>query len=162
VVTASAEELEADLSPFSKLAGRARIGMTAHIVYSAYDAEAPATLSAKVIGEVIRGRIGFEGLLLSDDLEMAALTGSLGERAQRALTAGCDLVLHGSGVLAEGQEVAGALGPIGEAASARLAAALLPSVAEVPEIGALLAKRDALLAFSDSSSSARAGGAGAG
>jgi beta-N-acetylhexosaminidase len=112
VVDAGEEEMEADLAPFRKLAGRARIGMTAHILYSAWDRERPATLSPIVIAEVIRGAIGFDGLLLSDDLEMAALAGSFGERAQRALAAGCDLVLHGSGRLEESREVAEAIPPM--------------------------------------------------
>jgi beta-N-acetylhexosaminidase len=148
VVEASAEALEADLAPFRKLAGRARIGMTAHIVYCAFDPDRPATLSPTVIGEVIRGRIDFDGLLLSDDIVMEALAGSLAERAQGALAAGCDLVLHGSGVLEEARQVAQALPPTGEAALARLGRAIpLPPPADHPPLADLLAKRDALLAF---------------
>jgi beta-N-acetylhexosaminidase len=146
VVDASGEELEADLTPFRKLADRARIGMTAHIVYPAFDAERPATLSPTVIADVIRARIGFDGLLLGDDLEMAALSGTFGERAERAIAAGCDLALHGSGVLAEGREVAGRLEPIGEAALGRLSRALPTAAPDAPPLGDLLAKRDALLA----------------
>jgi beta-N-acetylhexosaminidase len=145
VVDASVEEMEADLLPFRKLANRARIGMTAHILYAAWDKERPATLSRTVIGEVIRDAIGFDGLLLSDDLEMAALAGSFGERAQRALAAGCDLVLHGSGRLEESREVAEAIHPIGEAAAERLARAIPARVTQGADLGALLEKRDALL-----------------
>jgi beta-N-acetylhexosaminidase len=152
VVDASAEEMDADLAPFHQIAGRARIGMTAHIVYTAFDAERPATLSPTIIHNVIRGRIGFQGLLLSDDLEMAALSGTLSERAQRARGAGCDLVLHGSGLLAEGKEIAAGLPPIGEAAAARLTLALVPAAGELPELGPTLAKRDALLAMLSGSS----------
>jgi beta-N-acetylhexosaminidase len=145
VVEASAAELEADLAPFRTLADRARIGMTAHILYPAWDGERPATLSPAIIAEVIRGAIGFDGLLVSDDLVMAALAGSLGERALGALAAGCDLVLQGSGVLADGEQVAQALPPIGEPASARLASALQPQPAQLPELRPLLRKRDSLL-----------------
>jgi beta-N-acetylhexosaminidase len=154
VVDAGAQELEADLAPFRKLANRARIGMTAHILYSAWDQERPATLSPTVITGVIRGVIGFDGLLLSDDLEMAALAGSFGERAQRALAAGCDLVLHGSGRLEESREVAEAIPPIGDAAAARLARAIPAPEPERSDLGALLEKRDALLLHGCDSSSA--------
>ena len=145
VVDASAGELEADFLPFRKLAGRARIAMTAHIVYTAFDPHLPATLSPTVIAEAIRGAIGFDGLLLSDDLEMAALAGSFAERAQRAVAAGCDLVLQGSGVLAESAQVAQALPPIGVEAAARLARAIPAPALEQAHLGALLEKRDALL-----------------
>jgi beta-N-acetylhexosaminidase len=80
--------------------------MTAHVRYSAIDAEHPATTSPAVIDEVIRGAIGFDGLLMSDDISMKALSGSLGERTTAALAAGCDLVLHCNGVLAEMEAVA--------------------------------------------------------
>ena len=66
--------------------------MSAHIVFEAWDAKAPATLSQKVINDVIRGRIGFDGLLLSDDIDMEALDGTIPERAERARAAGCDIV----------------------------------------------------------------------
>ena len=145
VVTATAQELEADLTPFRKLAQRARIGMTAHIVYSAWDEERPATHSPELIATVIRGAIGFDGLLLSDDLEMAALAGSLGERAQRAIAAGCDLALYCSGVLAESAQVAEALPPITDQAAARLARAIPAPAPEGADLAALLHKRDALL-----------------
>jgi beta-N-acetylhexosaminidase len=146
--------MEADLAPFRKLAGRARIGMTAHILYSAWDQERPATLSPTIIADVIRGAIGFDGLLLSDDLEMAALAGSFGERAQRALAAGCDLVLHGSGRLEESREVAEAVPEIGDAAAARLARAIPAPGPERSDLGALLEKRDALLLHGCDGSSA--------
>ena len=145
VVAASAQELEADFLPFRKLAARARIGMTAHIVYTAFDPDLPATLSPKIIAEVIRGAIGFDGLLLSDDLEMAALAGSFAERAQRAVAAGCDLVLQGSGVLEESAQVAQALPPVHAEAAARLARAIPVPAPEPADLGALLGKRDALL-----------------
>jgi beta-N-acetylhexosaminidase len=84
------------------------LGMTAHVVFSAIDAVQPATTSAIMIRDVIRGSIGFEGLLMSDDVSMGALSGTLAERSRAALAAGCDLVLHCNGDLAEMCEVADA------------------------------------------------------
>ena len=92
-VTASEEELAVDLEPFRTLAD-APIGMTNHLVYTAWDAENPATLSEKVVGEIIRKRIGFAGLLLTDDIDMEALEGPVPSRGAKALAAGCDLVLN--------------------------------------------------------------------
>lgn len=83
--------------------------MTAHVVYTAIDAVQPATTSARVIAGIIRGEIGFAGLLISDDLSMQALKGSIGERAGAAIAAGCDLALHCNGDLAEMVEVADAV-----------------------------------------------------
>ncbi len=121
VVDASEDELERlDYAPFRAL-GHMPWGMTAHVVYRAVDRCAPATTSAAVIGGVIRGKIGFEGLLLSDDLSMEALTGGLGERAAAALEAGCDVALHCNGERAEMEAVAGVSGPMTEVAMARLA-----------------------------------------
>ena len=94
--------------------------MTAHVVYPALDALRPATTSAAVIAGTIRGEIGFDGLLLSDDLSMRALSGSLGDRAAAALEAGCDLALHCNGDLGEMREVAAAAGPLSPAAADRL------------------------------------------
>lgn len=108
VVTATLDELgAADFAPFLALSD-VPAAMTAHIVYTAIDPDWPATQSEIVIGEVIRGLIGFRGLLFSDDLSMNALVGSLGERADRALAAGCDVALHCNGVLAEMVQVAAA------------------------------------------------------
>ncbi|MEM9740536.1 MAG: beta-N-acetylhexosaminidase [Pseudomonadota bacterium] len=112
-VSAGTNELVAkDFAPFEAL-NAAPMAMTAHIAFDNLDPSAPATLSEKVIGEVIRGRIGFEGLLMTDDLGMNALGGSLASRAQRALGAGCDVVLHCAGftkapaeILAEMEAVA--------------------------------------------------------
>lgn len=146
VVDASADEMKGGLAPFRALA-HAPFGMTAHVLYTAWDSERCATLSPTVIDEVIRGRIGFAGLLLSDDLTMRALSGSMAERARGAVAAGCDLVLHGSGDLAEAEEIASALASAGSELGARLAAAIPP-----PSGGgsyeALAAKRDALLTLS--------------
>jgi beta-N-acetylhexosaminidase len=126
VVAAPRAELSrTDFAPFRALAYMPW-AMTAHVVYSAIDPSAPATLSPIVIGDVIRGEIGFTGVLLSDDLSMGALDGGIGgggigARAARALAAGCDLVLHCNGVRREMEEVAAAARPITPEAAARLA-----------------------------------------
>jgi beta-N-acetylhexosaminidase len=123
VVDTARAELEAtDFRPFQALAD-APWAMTAHVVYSALDADRPATTSPSLIGEVIRGQIGFDGLLLSDDLSMEALKGSLGARAEASLAAGCDVALHCNGKAAEMAEVAAAVGPLTAQAQRRIAAA---------------------------------------
>lgn len=100
-VDASLEDLrKTDFAPFKNLNG-ASWGMTAHIVYEALDADLPATLSKKVISDVIRDEIGFQGFLVSDDVNMKALTGSIADNSIRALDAGCDAVLHCNGELDE-------------------------------------------------------------
>ena len=111
-----------DFAPFGSLRDMPW-AMTAHVVYSAIDRVRPATLSPTAIGDVIRGAIGFEGVLVSDDLSMQALGGALAERARGALAAGCDLALHCNGKLAEMLEVAGAVRPLDAAAARRVAAA---------------------------------------
>ena len=117
------DELAAvDFLPFAALAD-APMAMTAHVVYEAIDPDNPTTLSKEVIASVIRGRIGFAGLLMSDDLGMHALSGSMRERTERALAAGCDVVLHCSGDLAEMEQVAEAAGRLQGAAWRRAEAA---------------------------------------
>lgn len=93
VVDADEDALAADLEPFATLNGLAGMGMTNHVLYPAWDGERPATLSPVVIGDVIRGRIGFDGFLMSDDIDMKALTGTPGEKAAGAVAAGCDVAL---------------------------------------------------------------------
>jgi beta-N-acetylhexosaminidase len=116
----SYEELaRTDFVPFRALAAMPW-AMTAHIVYSAIDPKAPATLSSRVVAEVIRGEIGFDGVLVSDDLSMRALGGGLGERTRQALAAGCDLALHCDGDPREMEEVVGAARPISPLTAARL------------------------------------------
>jgi beta-N-acetylhexosaminidase len=147
VVDATEDELAADLAPFHALRD-APMAMTAHLLYPAWDPERPATLSPTIIADIIRTRIGFEGLLMSDDLAMEALTGTLGERARAAIAAGCDIALHCSGVLPESEEVAGAAGEMGAAASQRLARAMARTgIASGRSYESLAAKRDALLAY---------------
>ena len=119
VVEAAADELAAsDFVPFRKLAGRGW-GITAHIVYRAFDRDRPATLSPTVIAEVIRGQIGFDGFLMTDDLSMNALGGGFAERTERALDAGCDAVLHCNGRMTEMSEVARAARPLSAAGQDR-------------------------------------------
>ena len=108
-----------DFAVFRALAGMPW-AMTAHILYSAVDPDRPATLSPLAVGEVIRTSIGFEGVLVSDDLSMQALGGSLPDRARGALAAGCDLVLHCNGDMTEMRGIAAAIGGISAAASRRL------------------------------------------
>lgn len=100
-VGATREELAQDCVPFAALAGLGAWAMTAHILYEAMDAALPATLSSKVIARVIRGAIGFQGFLISDDLAMKALVGRPAALAQASLAAGCDAVLHCTGDLDE-------------------------------------------------------------
>jgi len=100
------------------------LGMTAHVVFSAIDPVAPATTSAVIVQDVIRDSIGFAGLLMSDDISMGALAGSLAERSRAALGAGCDLVLHCNGAIEEMREVAAAVPALAGEAARRAAAAL--------------------------------------
>ncbi len=146
VVRADRADLERDFAPFRALAD-APIAMTAHIVYPALDTVC-ASCSPVVIGDVIRGDIGFRGLLVSDDIGMAALDGPVAARARAVLAAGCDLALHCSGDFAEMVAVTDAAGTISDAAAARLDAALgwAATPAATGALDALLATRDALLA----------------
>ncbi|MGV2052115.1 beta-N-acetylhexosaminidase [Agrobacterium sp. 22-209-1] len=101
VVDVPLDELDAhDFVPFRAL-NRELMAMSAHLVFNAVDRERPATTSPKVIEEIIRGRIGFDGLLMSDDSSMNALKGTLGERAANIVAGGCDIVLHCNGVMGE-------------------------------------------------------------
>ena len=148
IVDAADEALGEDIEPFATLAD-APMGMTAHVVYTAWDAERCASLSPTVIGEVIRARIGFVGLLMSDDVGMSALSGGFGDRAAGVIAAGCDVALHCSGDMAEMEAVAGALGAIGDASRERLARAMATIAGAAPEgdYAEFAAKRDALLAL---------------
>jgi len=111
-VTAAEELLSAaDFVTFRSL-NYCPMAMTAHVVYDAVDPKRPATLSPRVVRDVIRGEIGYQGLLMTDDLCMSALSGPLSARAKAALFAGCDVVLHCSGVMAEMAEVATEAGPL--------------------------------------------------
>lgn len=108
VVEASLDELRAhDFPPFRAL-NDAPMAMTAHVVYTAIDPERPATTSPKAVAGIIRGEIGFDGLLMSDDVSMKALSGDFASRTEAILAAGCDVVLHCNGVMAEMRAVADA------------------------------------------------------
>ncbi|WP_420141614.1 beta-N-acetylhexosaminidase [Sphingomonas sp.] len=146
VVDAPAEVLETDLRPFATL-NWAPMAMTAHVVYTAWDADRCASLSPRVIGDVVRGRIGFDGLLMSDDLGMHALTGTFRERTALVLAAGCDVALHCSGDMEAMRACAGGVGDITPLARARLDRAMA-TIAEPPagaDFEALIATRDSLL-----------------
>ena len=108
VVDTARDELErTDFVPFRALA-RAPFAMTAHVVYTAIDPTGPATTSKRVIDEIVRGFIGFEGALMTDDLSMRALKGTFTERVRASIAAGCDLILHCARGMDERQEVAAA------------------------------------------------------
>lgn len=112
VVTTDRATLEAtDFAPFKSCVDLP-LAMTAHVIYAAIDAERPATTSKTVIDEVIRGHIGYDGCLMSDDVSMQALSGTIGERTAASLAAGCDLVLHCNGKLDEMREVAAHCRPL--------------------------------------------------
>lgn len=105
-VAASRGELEqTDFAPFRAL-NDLPLAMTAHVIYEAIDPALPATISPTVVGEVIRGNIGFDGLLMTDDVSMKALSGSIGENTRAAFVAGCDLALHCNGKMDEMRNVA--------------------------------------------------------
>jgi len=145
-VDASEAELERDLEPFRTLRN-APIGMTAHVRYTAWDADNPATLSPLVVNEVIRERIGFSGLLLTDDIDMEALDGSVPERAERAIAAGCDVVLNCWAKMDDMVAIAERLPVMRETALKRLETALngIEPAAKAADRAQLIAKRDALL-----------------
>ena len=147
-VTASDAELEVDLLPFERLKD-APMGMTSHIVFEAWDRERPATLSPVVIEAIIRQRIGFDGLLMTDDIDMKALSGSAGDKAAGAIAAGCDLVLDCWARMAEMEDIAARLGEMSAVSRARLdrAMATVAGVRAEGDRAALIAKRDALLAL---------------
>lgn len=134
VVEAGLDDLESrDFAPFLSFR-KNPAGMTGHLLFRAIDPNRPATLSEKIISEVIRKRIGFDGLLLTDDLSMAALRGSLGQRAGMAIAAGCDIALHCNGVMSEMRDVVEAV-PVLTGAGSRRAEAM------VLELTALRARR---------------------
>jgi beta-N-acetylhexosaminidase len=152
VVDTPCEELErTDFAAFRPLADLP-MAMTAHVVFSAFDAAQPATTSAKMIAEVIRDGIGFHGLLMSDDVSMNALAGSIAERSRAAIAAGCDVVLHCNGQLDEMREVAGSVPVLAGAAEVRARKALAARRSPEPfdrdiarsELDSLIARAGAL------------------
>jgi beta-N-acetylhexosaminidase len=147
-VTASDAELEIDIAPFRTL-NRAPMGMTSHILFEAWDKERPATLSPIVIEQIIRQRIGFDGLLMTDDIDMKALSGTAGEKATGALAAGCDIVLDCWARMPEMEDIASRVSAISEVSRARLdrAMATIADARAEGDMAELIAKRDALLAL---------------
>ena len=124
VVEASLEELDArDFAPFRVLSDMP-MAMTAHVVYTAIDGKGPATTSRKAVGGIIRDALGFDGLLMTDDLSMKALKGDFSARARAALAAGCDIVLHCNGDMAEMRAVLAGTRPLAGKAKTRATAAL--------------------------------------
>lgn len=145
-VTASAAELESDIAPFKALAD-APMAMTGHIRFTAWDADHPATQSPFVVAEIIRKRIGFDGLLLTDDLDMQALDGTVPQRAEVALAAGCDIALNCWAKLDDMAGIAARCPAMSAVTAQRLDRALAVTRLDgASGIQAeLLAKRDALL-----------------
>ena len=145
-VTADEAALAVDIEPFRTLR-HAPMGMTSHIVYETWDPDRPATLSPIVIDRVIRGMIGFDGLLMTDDIDMKALSGSAADKAAGAIAAGCDLVLDCWGRMDEMVAIADRLDDIAPASRARLDRAMAGRATATGDVAELIAKRDALLAL---------------
>ena len=144
VATDAATLAKTDFAPFRALADLS-LGMTAHLLYRALDPDRPATLSPRIV-TLIREEIGFAGLLMTDDISMQALPGSLPERATEALAAGCDIVLHCNGALAEMEALATVCPPLAGAALSRARAAEAARHTPQPaDPAALAAEYDALL-----------------
>lgn len=146
-VEADAATLAADIAPFRAVcardAGRHLWAMTAHVTYAAIDPDRPATLSPTLIEGTIRGEIGFDGVLVSDDLVMGALGGFPGNLAAASLEAGCDLVLHCNGVLADTAALLRDCPALTERAEARMHAARAAALAARPPARAATAPRTA-------------------
>ena len=149
-VTASEQELESDIAPFRDLSD-APIGMTGHLLFTAWDKSNPATLSSKIINGIIRDRIGFDGLLLTDDIDMEALEGTVPERSERAIAAGCDIVLNCWARIDDMEQIVGRLPSMSGKVTERLERAL--SVVERAQEGGdkieMLAKRDEFLKLTE-------------
>jgi len=145
--TVETNDLDADLLPFA-LNADLPWAMSAHIVYPAWDAVLPATLSPTVIKAIIRGRMGFEGVLVTDDLAMKALTGTPADLACQALAAGCDIALYCSGEFAPTADLLARCPPISGKAGLRLTAARALAVRRQTPLdpATLAAERDRLLA----------------
>jgi len=148
VIDASIEELDrVDFLPFRMWAKRIHFAMTAHCVYTAVDADNPATQSRRTIDTIIRQRIGFHGALVTDDISMNALAGDVAERASKALAAGCDLILHCNGEMAEMRALADVVPEIKGAARSRTQLAMKENkIAELPEREGLKARFAAAIA----------------
>ena len=148
IVEASDDDLQMDLEPFRTLSW-APMAMVAHVVYTAWDPDHPASQSASVISDIIRGRIGFDGFLMSDDSNMNALSGTQAERAAACVAAGCDVALPCNGVLSDNIEIAAVLPELTGKGAERLRQAMVIASGESdgPDFPTLIAKRDELLAL---------------
>jgi beta-N-acetylhexosaminidase len=148
VVEASEDELAVDLEPFEKL-NWAPMGMMAHVVYTTWDKDLPASQSPMVIRDIVRGRIGFDGWLMSDDIGMEALKGGFAERAAGVIAGGCDVALHCSGKMEEMVAVASAVPAMTGESEERLRQAMVIAASsdDGPPFEELIAKRDELLAL---------------
>jgi beta-N-acetylhexosaminidase len=146
VVHGSEAELERDIAPFKSLRN-APMAMTGHVIFAAWDAKRPATLSPVVISQIIRGHIGFDGLLMSDDLEMQALSGSIAERAVACVQAGCDIALNCNSPVPDMVAIADALPDISNKSLERLSGAMEGKLGagDRSRLAMLLEQRDALL-----------------
>jgi beta-N-acetylhexosaminidase len=147
-VTASDHDLQSDLAPFAALRDAA-MAMTCHVIFDAWDRERPATLSPTVIDSIIRQRVGFHGLLMTDDLDMKALSGDVPSRAADAIAAGCDIALNCWAKMDDMIGIAKALDPISTLSLARLEGAMdrIVGAHDPRQFAVLVDQRDALLAL---------------
>ncbi|MDK2761377.1 MAG: beta-N-acetylhexosaminidase [Sphingopyxis sp.] len=147
VVDALDRDLQTDLAPFAALRDAA-MAMTCHVIFEAWDPERPATMSPTVIDSVIRQRIGFHGLLMTDDLDMKALSGDVPSRAADAIAAGCDIALNCWAKMDDMVGIANALDPISTISRARLEGAMdrIAGIGDDRPFATLVDQRDALLA----------------
>jgi beta-N-acetylhexosaminidase len=149
-VTESEEVLDVDLAPFKALS-HALTGMTGHLLFTAWDKQNPSTQSPFIIEEIIRKRIGFDGLLFTDDLDMEALSGTVPERAEKSVKAGCDLALNCWAKMDDMIGICQRLPVMADKTAARLERALagMGPAGDVAQQPSLLAKRDQLLALAE-------------
>ena len=161
-VHATEAELDQDLAPFRSL-NKAAMGMTGHVVYDVWDAHRASTMSPVIIEDIIRGKIGFDGLLMSDDLDMNALSGDVPTRAADCVTAGCDIALNCWGRFDEMVAIAEKLPEITDVAKARLDRAMAGATLkfDAERLAHLLDKRDQLLALTDTGAKLTHGTTGA-
>ena len=147
-VTASDHDLQSDLAPFAALRDAA-MAMTCHVIFEAWDRDRPATLSPVVIDGIIRQRVGFHGLLMTDDLDMKALSGDVPSRAADAIAAGCDIALNCWAKMDDMVGIANALDPISMLSLARLEGAMdrIAGDPDPRQFAVLVDQRDALLAL---------------
>ncbi|WP_257549670.1 beta-N-acetylhexosaminidase [Sphingopyxis sp. DBS4] len=147
-VTASDHDLQSDLAPFAALRDAA-MAMTCHVIFDAWDRDRPATLSPTIIDGIIRQRVGFHGLLMTDDLDMKALSGTVPSRAADAVAAGCDIALNCWAKMDDMIGIAKALDPISTLSRARLEGAMdrISGAHDSRQFAVLIDQRDALLAL---------------